>query len=104
MDPLVPDDAQEQGARGGHDGDVWHHPVSVVALQDIGDADEEGVFGGGGHDVVGDACWVGFAGPGGVCEERVEFSLAALRGYISDGFLSDGGYLCRSEEKETYDV
>ena len=76
---LFPDHGKEEGPRGKHDGYVGEDPGSVVPLQAIDDAEEEGVLGNGAHGVVAYAGRGGAAHPGGIGEERVEAAIATLR-------------------------
>ncbi|QSZ30711.1 hypothetical protein DSL72_000269 [Monilinia vaccinii-corymbosi] len=73
-----PEHGQEERPRAVHDGDVGHAPVAIVGLQGVDDAEEEGVLGHGAHGVVADSRGDGPAEPGGIAEEGVESSVAAV--------------------------
>jgi hypothetical protein len=80
---VSPNYAKEERARGGHDGDVWHDPPTVVIWKRVDGLEEEWVAGDRAHGVVGntsgcrtaDPCWVG--------EERVEAAIASLRAMLA---------------------
>lgn len=71
MHVLLPDDGEEEGARGIHDGDVGEQPAAVVGLQQLDHAEEERVLGDRAHGVIGYPRGRGAAHPGGVREERI---------------------------------
>lgn len=49
---MSPDYAKEEGSRGGHDGDVWEEPGTVVSGEGVNDFKEERVVGDAAHYVV----------------------------------------------------
>jgi len=69
---LLPQDAEEQRARAGHDGDVGHAVVAGVLLEAGDDALEEGVVRDGAHGVVADARGHRAAQPRRVLQHDVE--------------------------------
>lgn len=52
---VVPYQAEEERAGGGHDGDVGREPVVVVDRQGVDDLADEGVVGDGADDIVANA-------------------------------------------------
>ena len=75
---LNPENAEEERAGRGHDGDVGQRPPAVVLLQRGDNVQEERVIGHGAHCIVGYAGWEGAAQKGWIGEEGVETTLAAL--------------------------
>ncbi|KAH9872774.1 hypothetical protein J1614_005168 [Plenodomus biglobosus] len=75
---VAPDDAEEERAGRGHDGDVWEWPAAVVVGQRVDGLEEEGVAGNGAHGIVGDASGQGSTDPGWVGEERVKAAVASI--------------------------
>jgi hypothetical protein len=75
---VSPDDAQEERAGGGHDGDVWQHPFAVVVGEGVNGLEEERVAGDRAHSIVGDARGRRATNPGWVGEEWVEAAIASL--------------------------
>ena len=80
---VSPNYAQEEGARRGHDGNVWHDPPAVVILKRVDGLEEEWVAGDRAHGVVGDTCGCRAADPCWVGEERVEAAIASLRAMLA---------------------
>lgn len=76
---VSPDDAEEERAGRGHDGDVGQWPAAVVVGQRVDGLEKEGVTGDGAHGIVGDACGDGAANPSWVGKEGVEAAVASLR-------------------------
>ena len=62
--PVSPQNAEEQGTGGSHDGDVWEDPVSVILWQVVDDAQKEGVSRYRAHGIVGDTRGKGLSDPG----------------------------------------
>lgn len=65
---VAPNDAQEQGPGGGHDGDIRENPPSIVVREGINGLEEEGMTGHRAHGVIGDTGGIGATDPGWVCE------------------------------------
>jgi hypothetical protein len=61
---LLPDDAQKERAGAVHDSDVGNAPITIVLLEALDDAQEEGMLGHRAHSVVRDARGDGSADPG----------------------------------------
>ena len=49
---MSPHKTEEEGSGGGHDGDVWQRPATVVVGQRINSLEEEGMAGDCAHNVV----------------------------------------------------
>ena len=64
-------------------------PILVVGAEGFDDGEEEGVLGDRAHCVVGDASGGCSANPGGVGEERVEATVAALTYHVSHVALEE---------------
>lgn len=75
---MTPDDAQEERAGRGHDGDIWQDPIAVVSWERVDDTQEEGMARDRAHGVVGDASGYGPPQPGRVGQEGVEATVTAI--------------------------
>lgn len=75
---FFPDDREEERARGVHDRDVRHDPMSVVPGQRFNNAEKERMLRHRAHGVVTYACWNGTPYPCWVREQRVEAPVAAI--------------------------
>jgi hypothetical protein len=75
---VSPDEAEIEGASGGHDGDVWQGPAAVVVGERFDRLQEKGMAGDGAHDIIGDSRGQSAADPGGVGEKGVEAAVASV--------------------------
>lgn len=76
--PVAPDDAQEERTSRCHDSNVGKNPFAVVARQIVNDTQEEWVTRDRAHCIVGDTGRQSAAHPGGVREQRVQTTIAAI--------------------------
>ena len=83
---LLPDDRQKQRPGRVHDRDVREQPVAVILLQQLDHTKEERVLGNGAHGIVGNSGGNGAAHPGGISEQGVQTTVAALVPRLELGF------------------
>lgn len=75
---FLPDDRQKQRPGRIHDRDVREQPAAVILLQQLDHTEKERVLGNGAHGIIGNSSGDGAAHPGGVGEQGVQATVAAL--------------------------
>lgn len=75
---LLPQYREKERSSTIHDGDVWHGPIPIIALQIFDDSLEECMTWYAAHSIIANSCRDGHAYPGWVLEQRIQASGASI--------------------------